>query len=501
MKGLPDMNDTDTRRQRRSRPTLRTVLAAISLAGCAWAEASTNSLAASAAGEMQTRLEAASARLAGLRKEIADEKIPMNRSLAEAETALGDLRKQYDTVKREADTATLEMSALRNEIKQRETERNYLSSLFAEYARNFETRLHIAELDLYREPIDEVKRVQEILADDPSGAFDTQLRLILMSLARLEEMSGGLAFRGRAAAEDGLVKEGRFLLFGPVAYFVSDDGSLTGPANQRVGSLIPVVEAYADPALADMAQKAVTEGVGSIPFDASLGNARKIEETRETLREHFLKGGPVMWPMLVLMGLAILVALLKWLGLLIVPMPRAKRLAQLLEAVGTKDFDAARQFAKTMRGPAAVMLRAGCDVLGQPTEVIEETMYEKMLAAKFRFNRLLPFIAVTAACAPLLGLLGTVTGIISTFKLMTVFGSGDVKMLSSGISEALITTEFGLYIAIPAVLCHAFLSRRAKGLGDRLEQVAIRFMGEVAKVPEFDETARALPEPAAGDPA
>ena len=501
MKGLPDMNDTDTRRQRRSRPTLRTVLAAISLTGCAWAEAPTNSLAATAAGEMQTRLEAASARLAGLRKEIADEKIPMNRSLAEAEAALGDLRKQYDTVKRESDTATLEMSALRNEIKQRETERNYLASLLAEYARNFETRLHIAELELYREPIDQVKRVQEILADDPAGAFDTQLRLILMSLARLEEMSGGLAFRGRAAAEDGLVKEGRFLLFGPVAYFVSDDGSLTGPANQRIGSLIPVVEAYADPALADMAQKAVTEGSGSIPFDASLGNARKIEETRETLREHFLKGGPVMWPMLVLTGFAILVAFLKWLGLLIVPMPRAKRLAQVLESVRTKEFGAARQLAKTMRGPAARMLRAGCEVLGQPSEVIEEAMYEKMLEAKFRFNRLLPFIAVTAACAPLLGLLGTVTGIISTFKLMTVFGSGDVKMLSSGISEALITTEFGLYIAIPAVLCHAFLSRRAKDLGDRLEQIAIRFMGEVAKVPDLDETARALPEAAAGDPA
>lgn len=501
MKGLPDMNDKDTRRQRRSRPILRTALAAVSLAGCAWADAATNSLTAAAAGEMQTRLEAASVRLAGLRKEIADEKIPMNRSLAEAEATLGDLRKQYDTVKRESDTATLEMSALRTEIKQRETERNYLSSLFAEYARNFETRLHIAELELYREPIDQVKRVQELLADDPAGAFDTQLRLILMSLARLEEMSGGLAFRGRAAAEDGLVKEGRFLLFGPVAYFVSDDGSLAGPANQRVGSLIPVVEAYADPALADMAQKAVVEGRGSIPFDASLGNARKIEETRETLREHFLKGGPVMWPMLVLMGFAILVAFLKWLGLMIVPMPRAKRLAQLLGAVGAKNFDTARQIAGTMRGPAARMVRAGCDVLGQPSEVIEEAMYEKMLEAKFRFNRLLPFIAVTAACAPLLGLLGTVTGIISTFKLMTVFGSGDVKMLSSGISEALITTEYGLYIAIPAVLCHAFLARRAKGLGDRLEQIAIRFMGEVAKVPELGETARALPEAAAGDPA
>jgi biopolymer transport protein ExbB len=105
-----------------------------------------------------------------------------------------------------------------------------------------------------------------------------------------------------------------------------------------------------------------------------------------------------------------------------------------------------------------------------------------MLEAKFRLNRWLPFIAVTAACAPLLGLLGTVTGIISTFKLMTVFGSGDVKMLSSGISEALITTEFGLYIAIPSVMMHAFLSRKAKRLGDRMEQIAIRFMGEVGKV-------------------
>jgi biopolymer transport protein ExbB len=111
-------------------------------------------------------------------------------------------------------------------------------------------------------------------------------------------------------------------------------------------------------------------------------------------------------------------------------------------------------------------------------------MFEKMREAKFRLNRLLPFIAVTAACAPLLGLLGTVTGIISTFKLMTVFGSGDVKMLSSGISEALITTEFGLYIAIPSVLIHSFLSRKAKGLGEKMEQIAIRFMGEIGKVDE-----------------
>ena len=250
-----------------------------------------------------------------------------------------------------------------------------------------------------------------------------------------------------------------------------------------MGSLIPVVETYANTALASLAQKVISTGEGRIPFDASLGNARKIEETKETLREHFDKGGPVMYPMLGLVCCAAVVAALKWLGLSLVPMPRAKRLASLLDAVRAKDIETARKLAAKMRGPAARMLRAGCAVLDQPKEVIEEAMFEKMLEAKFRFNRMLPFIAVTAACAPLLGLLGTVTGIISTFKLMTIFGSGDVKMLSSGISEALITTEFGLYIAIPSVLCHSFLSRKAKGLGDRMEQIAIRFMGEFGKVP------------------
>jgi biopolymer transport protein ExbB len=439
-------------------------------------------IGAAAATVMQERLAASSQRLAKLRESIAAEKIPLTRSLTAAEQAMSELRREYDAVKRQADSGTLESATLRNEIKQREAERNYLSSLINEYARNFETRLHVSELEQYRDALDLVKSTQERLFDDPTGAFNDQLCLLLMSLARLEEMSGGLTFKGRAAGEDGLVKQGKFLLFGPVAYFVSDDGDLIGVANQRVGSLIPVVETYTDPAHTAQSKQAVSEGKGSLPFDASLGNARKIEQTKETLKEHFLKGGPVMWPMLGLFCCALLVAKLKWIGLITVPMPRAKQLAAFLDAAQSKNQALCKSLAEKMRGPAGKMLRAGCEVLDQPKELIEEAMFEKMLEAKFRLNRWLPFIAVTAACAPLLGLLGTVTGIISTFKLMTVFGSGDVKVLSSGISEALITTEFGLYIAIPAVMVHAFLSRKAKGLGDRMEQIAIRFMGEIGKV-------------------
>jgi biopolymer transport protein ExbB len=163
-------------------------------------------------------------------------------------------------------------------------------------------------------------------------------------------------------------------------------------------------------------------------------------------------------------------------------LPSAKALAELFTAVRANDKERAVALTQKMKGMAGRMLRAGAEVLDQPRELIEEAMFEKMLEAKTSLNRFLPFVAVTAACAPLLGLLGTVTGIIATFNLMTVFGSGDIKMLSSGISEALITTEYGLYVAIPCVLMHSFLSRKAKGIADKMEQVAVKFMSEVGKV-------------------
>jgi biopolymer transport protein ExbB len=89
---------------------------------------------------------------------------------------------------------------------------------------------------------------------------------------------------------------------------------------------------------------------------------------------------------------------------------------------------------------------------------------------------LLPFIAVTAAASPLLGLLGTVTGMIHTFELINLFGTGDPRRLASGISEALITTEFGLFVAIPALLAHALLARRAQSILARMEKLGVAFV-------------------------
>ena len=75
-----------------------------------------------------------------------------------------------------------------------------------------------------------------------------------------------------------------------------------------------------------------------------------------------------------------------------------------------------------------------------------------------------------ATVAPLLGLLGTVTGMIRTFQSITLFGAGDPRMMAGGISEALMTTMLGLVAAIPLVLLHAALANNTKKIVDTLDE-------------------------------
>ncbi len=93
---------------------------------------------------------------------------------------------------------------------------------------------------------------------------------------------------------------------------------------------------------------------------------------------------------------------------------------------------------------------------------------ELVLSLNRSLTRFLPLIGVLAAVAPLLGLLGTVTGMMSTFEVMSLFGTGNAKGMAGGISEALITTQTGLIVAIPGLYMKNFLERRAQALQRQL---------------------------------
>lgn len=431
--------------------------------------------------DLNSDLKSSLQELARVREAIGKEKLPMVKGLNSLEDTLMDVRLEHQKVSRQLDSRNLDLNNLRSEIKTRQGEKSYISNLLGEYGRNFETRLHITELNQYRDVIDTAN-----LAPDNSNLTDTevylkQIDLVEASIIRLKNLVGGASFVGTAAGEDGLVKEGMVSLIGPVGLYLSDDGALAGIAEQRLGSLEPSVIPLSDSAMEQMVREMVKNGQGVFPFDPSLGNARKMEETNETLLEHIGKGGHVMYPILIMFGFAMLIALLKAIQLWSVAMPSDSALAPILRALGDKDFSVVKQKVDAVKGPTQAMLKAGVDHIGEPKDLIEEVMFEEMLTTRLKLQKWTSFISVCAASAPLLGLLGTVTGIINTFKLITVFGSGDVKTLSGGISEALITTEFGLIVAIPSLVFYALLSRKAKSITDRMEQVAILFMNRLQR--------------------
>lgn len=451
---------------------------------------------ASASISIRQQLEESLKELAQLRQKAADEKIPLSRALRERESALAEARQAYQQTSRLLDSRTLDLSNLRTQITSRKDEATYVSNLLSEYVRNCESRsLHIAELHRYRKQLEEARLATENSALSQQEVFHAQAAMVETSLMRLEEALGGTRFEGTAVDGGGRVRNGTFLMIGPAALFESADHAVIGTAETRLGSLEPAVIPFDNPIDMEAARAAIS-GIGRVwPLDPTLGNAHVIEATRDTFIEHVKKGGPLMIPIFVLAGAALLVVLYKWLALVFVRTPGASRVHSLLAAVARHDQAEALRLARAMRGPAGEMLTAGVEHLREPRELIEEVMFEVVLTARLKLQRLLPFVAISASSAPLLGLLGTVTGIINTFNLITVFGSGDMKTLSGGISEALITTEYGLYVAIPSLLLHAFLSRKAKAVSDQMEKIAVAFLNQVSRTrsSETNDTIQSRP--------
>ena len=114
-------------------------------------------------------------------------------------------------------------------------------------------------------------------------------------------------------------------------------------------------------------------------------------------------------------------------------------------------------------------------------ETLELKLDEAILRESAPLETGLSFIKVLYVVAPLLGLLGTVVGMIATFQMITLFGTGDPRMMAGGISTALVTTVLGLVVAIPLTLLHAFLQGKAKALIQMLEEQAAGIIARLAE--------------------
>jgi biopolymer transport protein ExbB len=112
------------------------------------------------------------------------------------------------------------------------------------------------------------------------------------------------------------------------------------------------------------------------------------------------------------------------------------------------------------------------------TETLELKLGEAILKETPALQRSLLFIKIISVVAPLMGLLGTVTGMIKTFQAITLFGTGDPKIMAGGISQALVTTVLGLCVAIPMVLLHTLVSGRSKRIVHTLQEQSAGIIAE-----------------------
>jgi len=133
----------------------------------------------------------------------------------------------------------------------------------------------------------------------------------------------------------------------------------------------------------------------------------------------------------------------------------------------------------TTNNPLGRVLGIGGE--GGDIETMELKLGEAILRETPKLNSMLPLLKIIAVVAPLLGLLGTVTGMIVTFQAITLYGAGDPKLMAGGISTALVTTVLGLTVAIPMVFLHTLVSSRAKRLTQILQEESAGMLAERAE--------------------
>ena len=441
-------------------------------------------LAAGASNDLQKAL----ADLTAARQEVEAERLPLARELAELEQQLTDRKSTFAREQRFQENQLVELNALKAEARLRSDEVKYIDSLLSEYERAFRSRLNFVEEPKYAGMFDEVDKAGASADLTPAEKFTGRAALLNTSLARGESSLGGELIEGRALDKQGRVLPGKVALVGPVAVFASTSGDLAGLLQQELNKPEPTV-IQVDRQLDEGGKALVTTGTGQLTLDPTLGNAFKLTALEEPLFDRLAKGGLIMIPLLGLGLAALLVALFKWVQLSRIRLATEGDLQVVLRHIENREADRALAHARSIPGLAGNLLATAVEHVDEKKEYIEEVLYEKMLGARAKLERGIAFLALTATTGPLMGLLGTVMGMIATFKLISSFGSGDPKQLAAGISEALICTATGMAVAIPALLLHAFLNRKAKGVIGSMEQTAVGFINGI---PDEEKPAFAL---------
>ena len=227
--------------------------------------------------------------------------------------------------------------------------------------------------------------------------------------------------------------------------FNTHDASLSELPRQPAGRYVSAANDYFE----------ASSGTVAMAIDPTRGNLLSLVIQSPSLLEQISFGGGVGYTIIVMGVIGLIIALMRLLALQITS---GRVRAQIKNSTPSMDNPLGKIYAVYEANP------------NDPPAILEPKLDEAIMRETPKLERFQSLLKVIAGVAPLMGLLGTVVGMIKTFQTITLFGTGDPKLMADGISQALITTVLGLVVAIPLVFLHSLVSGRSKELIEILEE-------------------------------
>ncbi|EFK08028.1 transporter, MotA/TolQ/ExbB proton channel family protein [delta proteobacterium NaphS2] len=413
-------------------------------------------------------------------EEIKARRLALRQKLAASEEALAAASGTLHADRERLLKLSQERDEITKEVSRRLADNKELSVLFINHARNF---LALAERSPYSaEKPDRLSQLRSFV--DPKRVFRLADLKALLTFS-FEDMAASrekVMYEGTMVDRSGNETKGDIIRLGhlPAMYRAEEKVgylSLIPGSGRLLMSACPSYWVRRN--LSDYFEGETGEVYTDISGGAAIGQlARRI-----TMMDQLKSGGVLVIPIL-LVGLVASVLIVERLIFLAKVRENTDTLmTRVTELVGSGDIEGAVKATYPHRDrPTGRVLMAGLRHREDSREVIESSLSEAMLREAPRLERFLGALKACAAVAPLLGLLGTVTGMINTFQVITTHGTGDPRLMAGGISEAMVTTQVGLAVAIPVMIFAAFLGRRARNLSQDMEEKGLALMGTLLRL-------------------
>ncbi|EAT14833.1 MotA/TolQ/ExbB proton channel family protein [Desulfuromonas acetoxidans] len=429
--------------------------------------------------QLQEQLNEQQQRQQQTARTIADERRDLKQELSAKQRAVRQLEQRIATTERTLAKAEKALSALQARQSRDHEAMNNLAAAVRVAAKQLQERLDASCFSaLQPQRARALNKIFNKHYFPGLNDFDTMKRLYLEDMTQSSQVQ--LA-QTQFTALSGIQETGPVLLVGPFLAVAAEHECPAllhyHPASHEF-SIINASLSWTQRKLLNV-YLAGKSDLAPLDLKAGAGLAQLTE--KKTFWQRIKGGGVLVWPILLLAVIAVLISIERALFLKKVHDNTDRTMNQVNEYAEQDDWEACQKLIEGRSTPVYNVVRAGISARHEEREILESILQEAILKELPRLERALPLLNIMAAIAPLLGLLGTVTGMISTFEIINIYGTGDPRMMSGGISVALVTTMLGLVVAIPIMLLHTFLNRQVEHIIGDMEEKSVALTNIISR--------------------